>query len=132
MFFGVGIPILFPIAVIDFIVIWMFERYFIARVYRLTPSLNKNLTNHIVSWLSWTPILLLLNGFWMVSNRQMFNNVVNKISYSSENMSTSHTVFSTYSPYALPMLLVGLLLMILVLCRVELPKAMMSWALPKE
>ena len=125
MFFGVGLPILYPLAAIDLLVIWLTERFFIARVYRKTPSLSSKLTDNMIEWISYTPILFLLNGFWMVSNRQMFDNVVNKIAYTTQNMITNHSVSSVReNALALPMLIIGLALLTSIILYKVIPQTL--------
>lgn len=69
MTYGVGIPILFPIAAFTFALFWLHERYYIAYRYRLSPSFDDKLSKNAIDILRWTPMLLLFNGYWMLSNR---------------------------------------------------------------
>ena len=69
MFFGVGLPILFPIAAVDLIVIFCIERIFLSFFYQTPPAMDASTTRNALTLLSLAPIFLLLNGFWMVSNR---------------------------------------------------------------
>jgi hypothetical protein len=77
MLYGLGLPILFPIAIISFFIFWATERYQVAYTYQLPPAMDDKLTTNAMTLLSYTPIIFLLNGFWMIGNRQMFENVVN-------------------------------------------------------
>lgn len=74
MFYGIGMPVLFPIALFSLIFIWFCERYEIAYNYQLPPSLDDKLTKNAVKLLRWAPVLLLLNAYWMISNKQYFGN----------------------------------------------------------
>jgi hypothetical protein len=60
MFYGVGLPILFPIAVLTLFIFYCFERYHIAYTYRLPPSLDGKLTFNALNVLSYAPLLLLI------------------------------------------------------------------------
>ena len=69
MMYGLGLPILFPVAAFSYFVIWCTERYQIAYSYQLPPALDDALTKNMLNLLSYSPILLLLNGLWMLSNK---------------------------------------------------------------
>ena len=40
--------------------------------------MDDKMTKNAMNLLSWTPFIFLLNGYWMLSNRQMFENIVNQ------------------------------------------------------
>jgi len=67
MLYGVGLPIMFPIAVLTFAIFWSLERYHMAYAYRLPPSLDDKLTKNAVRVLKFSPVMLLANGYWMLS-----------------------------------------------------------------
>ena len=69
MLYGLGLPILFPIALVSYIIFWMTERYQVAYFYQLPPAMDDNMTKNAMRLLSWTPPLFLLNSYWMLSNR---------------------------------------------------------------
>ena len=35
------------------------------------------MSNNFINMLKYAPIMLLLNGYWMLSNKQIFGNVIN-------------------------------------------------------
>lgn len=82
---------MFPIACITYGVFWMIERYQIAYCYQLPPSLDDTLTKNAIKMLRIAPILFLFNGYWMLTNMQIFNDIVFPISSSKEIMLTGHT-----------------------------------------
>jgi hypothetical protein len=41
---------------------------------RLPPALDDMLTNNLVSKCKYAPLLLMLNGYWMLSNQEAFAN----------------------------------------------------------
>ena len=77
MLYGLGLPILFPIAIVSLFIFWATERFQMAYYYQLPPCMDDRMTQNALQMLGYTPILFLLNGFWMLGNRQMFENVVN-------------------------------------------------------
>ena len=40
--------------------------------------------------LSYCPLIFLINGYWMLSNRQMFENIVNKVTLTTDQMRSDH------------------------------------------
>lgn len=68
MMYGVGMPLLFPLAAFNFFNQWLTERLTVAYVVRLPAQLDDQLTTNCIRVLKFSPILLLCNGFWMVSN----------------------------------------------------------------
>jgi len=89
--YGVGIPILFPIAFFTYLFFWLHEKYHMAYTYQLPPAYDDSLNNNAIQMLRGAPILLLLNGFWMLDNQQIFNNVINFKDTSTSMMLTGHT-----------------------------------------
>jgi len=69
MMYGVGIPLLFPIASLSIIINWCVERYSCAYIVKLPPAMGDTMTQTTISTLRFAPILMLINGYWMVSNR---------------------------------------------------------------
>jgi len=69
MLYGVGLPMLFPIAFLSLFIIYATERYMIAYTYQLPPAMDDRMTENAIKMLSYTPILFLMNGYWMLSNR---------------------------------------------------------------
>ena len=83
MMYGAGLPILFPIAALSYFVIYCQERYVIAYIYQIPPALDDLLTKNMLKIVSFSPILFLLNGFWMLSNKQIFDSIVNQVDYTN-------------------------------------------------
>lgn len=67
--YGVGMPILFPIAAVSYFVFWLVERYQVAYTYPMPPAMDDRMVQNALSILSYAPILLLINGYWMLSNK---------------------------------------------------------------
>ena len=68
MFYGPGIPILFPIAALSLAVVYCCERYGLAYTYQMPPAMDDMLTKNALTLLQYSPLLFLLNGYWMFSN----------------------------------------------------------------
>jgi hypothetical protein len=74
MMYGLGMPLLFPLAAFNFFNQWVCERIIVARQMRLPPALDDKLTNNCIGMLKFAPLLLIFNGYWMISNPQIFIN----------------------------------------------------------
>lgn len=94
MLYGVGLPIMYPIAALTFAIFWSLERYHMAYTYRLPPSLDDRLTKNAVRVLKFSPVMLLGNGYWMLSQSQIFDGWVNVKANTLTFMPTGHD-FST-------------------------------------
>ena len=68
MMYGIGMPILFPLAAISFIVLWVVERYDVAKNVRQPPTTRYSFLNIVMHELRWGPLLLLINSYWIVTN----------------------------------------------------------------
>jgi hypothetical protein len=74
MMYGIAMPILFPITAFNLFNLWLCERIIIVNYSKLPPAIDDTLTMNALSVLRWAPLLLLMNSFWMLSNKQMFSN----------------------------------------------------------
>ncbi len=54
--------------------------------------MNDFLILNALSVLKFAPLFLLFNGYWMVDNRQIFDNTYSYINYYMESMKSSHTL----------------------------------------
>lgn len=115
-FYGVGMPMLFPVAAFNFFNQFVCERLMASYQVKLPPSLDDALTNNLISMMKWAPLMMLFNGYWMLSNVQIFNN---NWSYVANTDPTTHMVsdhFITFQVnWAIPLLLMALCGVFLVL-----------------
>jgi len=66
--YGMGMPILFALAAFNFFNQWVCERIIVAYQMRLPPALDDKLTNNCLSMVKFAPLLLIFNGYWMISS----------------------------------------------------------------
>ena len=66
--FGMGLPILFPIAFASFLVIYILERFLVAYYYRQPELTDHELSATVLNLLMVAPLLYLSFGFWMMDN----------------------------------------------------------------
>lgn len=88
--YGVGMPILFPIAVFNFLNQWFCERVIVAYCMRLPPALDDKLIRNSLKMMRFAPLFFLANGYWMASNRSIFYNEYTFKDYRHEGMKSNH------------------------------------------
>ena len=128
MLYGLGLPALFPIAFLSYFIFWATERYQIAYCYQLPPAMDDKMTQNAMKLFTYTPMIFLMNGYWMLSNRQMFENVINSKTYSTEQMESAHG-WSTLGvmSQATPLLLFSFAFMVITILRVGFYEYLTAW-----
>ena len=96
MLYGLCMPMLFPLAFIAYFMIYATERYQLAYTYQQPPQMDDRMAKNAMQLLSYTPLLFLINGYWMLSNRQMFENVVNKVTLTTDSMPSDHKISDAF------------------------------------
>ena len=70
--YGVGIPLLFPVASIALYITYINERIQTAYQVKLPPAMDDTMTQNALGLLKIAPIILLVNGYWMLSNKMIY------------------------------------------------------------
>lgn len=106
MMYGVGMPILFPLAAFNFFNQWLCERIIVAYCCQQPPIMDDKLTKNCIEMMYFSPLFLLINGYWMLSNPQIFSNQWKFIGDSEHQMLSEH--FLSFSVgHATPMLIMA-------------------------
>lgn len=71
--YGAGIPILFPVAFVSLLVLFVVEKTCLFYVYKQPPMYDEKLNNSVVYTLTYVPYFFLGSAFWMISNKQLWN-----------------------------------------------------------
>lgn len=81
--FGPGAPILFPIALLSLLSLYVTERLCMAYVYQRPPIYTTALNDLVLRLLAGAPVLYVAVAAWLYSNQQVFRNTVvfNKENY---------------------------------------------------
>lgn len=74
MFFGIGMPVMFPMAAINFANQQLVQRMRLAFMCRQPPLLNNELSDEVLNLLQWAPVFMVFNAYWMLDNQQIFGN----------------------------------------------------------
>jgi hypothetical protein len=93
MMYGIGIPILFPVAAASILVLYSMEKLMLAYSYRMPPMYDERLNNNVLGLLTYAPLVFLSFGYWMLSSKQLLTNEVYEFVSSSDVKKTGH-VFS--------------------------------------
>jgi len=66
--YGLGLPLLFPVAAGSFFVLYVVEKLMVYYSYRQPPMYDEKLNAHVLSLMTWAPLFMLAFGYWMLSN----------------------------------------------------------------
>lgn len=96
--YGFGMPVLFPIAMASFLVLYFVEKLMLFYGYVMPPMYDERLSNDVLTKLQFAPLLYLCFGYWMASNQQLLSNAhLSAVSSSQDVFVTSHTMGSVFS-----------------------------------
>ena len=109
-------PLLFPVAAFNFANQYVCERIMACYQVKLPASLDDKLTNNLIAMMKWAPLIMLFNGYWMLSNVQIFDNEWSYVpnSLSNTHMKSNHFI-SLEVNWASPMLIMAFAAVFLVL-----------------
>lgn len=114
MLYGFGLPILFPIAAFNFFNQYVCERITAAYQVKLPPALDDKLINFVLEKLKWAPLIFLMNGYWMLSNEEIFKNKWEYKDMSNQQMKSQHFVkFSVDWALSLEIMLIAAFMIII-------------------
>jgi hypothetical protein len=75
---------------------------------KLPPLFDDTMINNLISTLKWAPVLMIFNGYWMLSNLQIFDNKWSYIPNSNANTHMQSEHFITLQiNWAFPMLVMA-------------------------
>ena len=74
MLFGLGLPLLFPIAALNLLTKLFCEKLQLVYFSTRTKSFDDKLPNLVNRILLISPIIFAFNGYWMISNPEIFKN----------------------------------------------------------
>jgi hypothetical protein len=73
-FYGMFLPILFPICLFGLINMYVTERLCMAYFYKQPPSYDEKLNKRAIKFLKFAPVFMFFLGYWALGNRQIFFN----------------------------------------------------------
>ena len=72
LMYGLGLPVLFPIAALTFFNIYLSERLSVAYLTIKPPMYDVDLNDLSHRLLQWSPLVFFVFSYWMMGNKQMF------------------------------------------------------------
>lgn len=72
--YGFGLPLLFPIALLTFIILYFVEKSMLYWSYQMPPMYDERLNDDVLAKLQWAPAFFLIFGYWMLSSNQLIGN----------------------------------------------------------
>lgn len=109
MMYGIAMPILFPIGCIYLINCYVCEKLQLAFIVPCPPQMGDTMVNQVIEIIKLAPILLILNGWWMIDNQQIFANKWTYIVKSFQPMPSGHRILQFRVSWSSPMLLIGVI-----------------------
>lgn len=100
MMYGLGMPMLFPIASLSLLTLYCVEKLMLYYAYREPPMYDERLNKNALNILTWAPLLFLAFGYWMLSSKQLLDNNLGDatvLSFSNKDKKSSHIVWDIFS-----------------------------------
>ena len=96
--YGFGMPVLFPIAGLSFLVLYVVEKFMLFYGHITPPMYDERLSNDVLQKLQFAPLLYLIFGYWMASSEQLLSNSqLTPMEYSTDTYITNHTMGTVFS-----------------------------------
>lgn len=109
--YGAGVPLLFPIALICLVILYIFEKKMITRQVRLPANFDANMNDQMISVFLVGPILYSAIGYWMYSVPAIMSNDILPIGHIQGKNDTHHklidalTTITPATPYLIMFIL---------------------------
>ena len=87
--FGLALPMLFPIAAFTFFNYYLCEKFLLTYYYQKPPMYDEKLNNTALAWAKYAPLLMMVFGYWIMGNKQIFANLIIPLEYTSGTL-TGH------------------------------------------
>ncbi len=127
MMYGCGMPVLFPIAAFTYFNLYTLERLLVAYFVQLPPTFDDKMTKNAVSILRWAAVLHLSFAYWMLSSKQIFQNVFSFIPTSTVPMLTGHTFGNIKVDQAVPVAMMCGAILVIILLQSFFRKQLKKW-----
>lgn len=89
---GLAIPSLFPVALLSIWNNYMVEKLCFAYFYQQPPLYDNKFNRRVINILKIAPLSMLLSGYWLLGNRQMFFNEVNYVVNANDVSTPNHHI----------------------------------------
>jgi len=110
--YGLAVPLLFPATFLFFAVSYIVERVCLAYSYRLPPSFDDALNKSALYIMKFAPLTMMVFGYWVMGNRQIFKNEIEGRTYKTDPVRTNHIGYEIVPDLSLPLFIMSGLLVI--------------------
>ena len=93
--YGLGMPILFPIASLSCLILYMQEKLMLYYGYRVPPMYDERLSQTVLNQLQVAPLFMMTFGYWMASSLQLISNDHLNPRADTDDVSDSSHTFQT-------------------------------------
>ena len=93
LMYGTGMPLMYPIALMTCITIYLVDRYCLLYLHPKPPEYDYKLNHNALSILTHAPLFGFGFGYWMLSNQQIFYNRIAPINNILDIPETFHVIF---------------------------------------
>lgn len=111
MYFGVGLPMLFPLTLIFIIILYVLERFLTVYWYKKSAMINDRLNKNAIKTLKWAVHFYTFAGYWFLTNRQIFYDDAFPVARRSDPEITNHTAFYVEVDRTFPLLVFSFFLL---------------------
>jgi len=81
LMYGMALPVLFPIAALTFVNLYLVEKLCVAYWYQKPPAYDAKLNATALELMKWAPVAFFVFGYYIMGNKQIFNNAVTPLIY---------------------------------------------------
>mmetsp|Transcript_39255 Transcript_39255/g.37673 ORF Transcript_39255/g.37673 Transcript_39255/m.37673 type:complete len:291 (-) Transcript_39255:46-918(-) len=110
--YGLAIPVLFLIAFAFFVIHYIAEKLCITYFFKKPPMFDEKLNASALDMMKWAPAFMMLFGYWVLGNRQIFYNRVVAKTYRSDPTLSTHHPLDIELDQSFPLLIMGLLILL--------------------
>ncbi|CDW90155.1 UNKNOWN [Stylonychia lemnae] len=90
--YGLALPLLFPIALLAFLVLYITEKLTITYYYKKPPMYDQKMNEAAIGILKWAPFFMMIFGFWQLGNMQIFSHEIGIKDYATDPVVTNHDI----------------------------------------
>lgn len=88
--YGLALPVMFPIGCLTFFNIYVVEKLCVAYWYQKPPMYGPELNSAALDMMRWAPLAYFIFGYWIMGNKQIFNNTVVSVEFNNVPVPTDH------------------------------------------
>ena len=93
LMYGTGMPLMYPIALLTCVVIYVVDRYCLLYLHPKPPEYDYQLNQNALNIMTHAPLFGFGFGYWMLSNQQIFYNRIAPIETVLDVPETFHVIF---------------------------------------